>query len=177
MPGSSFVAVFNRNGGPSATAEFDSIKYTTRGAEAARHDNEVAEPIGQEILPFGHVPDKPRSTGAKTRVADVHPERAIGSPAPNLNEEVPTPATGGRDVLIEVRVMPSQGGRPRNKESYPFDTLNVAVKVAGQFEGETFLIPTDDRPEQRLAAARKRYAGKGFASRMEAGGMRVWRTR
>lgn len=80
-------------------------------------------------------------------------------------------------VLIETVPVPGRGGRQMSAEKYPFAALTPAVKQAdGSMVGPSFLIPanSDDKPENVLAAARKRHTGKTFISRKVDGGVRVW---
>lgn len=81
-----------------------------------------------------------------------------------------------RSVPVEIRAVPSRGGRPKSVERYPFATLHaIEVDARGEMSGPSFLIPEADNPENRLAAARKRYPDKRFISRRVPGGTLVWR--
>lgn len=177
--------MLNRNGGPSASAVFDSVTRTVPPALATRYGHEVAEPIGQEVLPLGDRPDAAGLTRAKirqeARAWRDDPQRPLcrveDQPASASVEDVPPRVEENCAVPIEVRPIPGRGGRPRNQEHYPFDTMNISMDSDGRMEGESFFIPEADHPERRLACARKRYQGKGFSSRKEVGGTRVWRYR
>lgn len=78
-------------------------------------------------------------------------------------------------VVVEVRDMPSRGGRPRLSEKYPFGTIAIAVEIDGRLRGDSFFIPDEDDPANQLAAARKRHKPKRFSERKEGDGVRIWR--
>lgn len=79
-------------------------------------------------------------------------------------------------VPVEIRAVPSRGGRPKSVERYPFATLlAIEIDARGDMSGPSFLIPEADNPDNRLAAARKRYPDKRFISRRVPGGTLVWR--
>lgn len=98
---------------------------------------------------------------------------------------------GTKQVLISEVAMTGRGGRPAGIEEYPFGDLTPAHKTDdGKIAGPSFFIPSDDRAEGRLAAARKRHKdanGKPalFWSRKrreqvngqgsEVEGLRIWR--
>jgi hypothetical protein len=53
--------------------------------------------------------------------------------------------------------------------------MPVTADEHGNLSGPSFLIPDDDNPARRIAAARKRHKGKVFITRLVEGGRRVWR--
>jgi len=181
-PSSSFVPVFNSNGGPSAAAALDAIGDRPTGARSASSQpGEVAELIGQEALPLGDGLQRRPSQGrslAKDDVLDLAP-----APAP---EPTPKPASepcselgnppGGAAVSVEVLAIPNRGGRRRKVERYPFATIKASRIVDGVLEGESFFIPEEEQPKRHIAVARKRYGpGRKFETRIVPGGVRVWR--
>ena len=131
---------------------------------------EVAELIGQECLSLGD--GMQRGTIAPARRSDA--EATARPPG-----DEPGDLASDTAVLIEVRRLPTRGGRRPSAEKYPFGAIGLARDAGGFLEGESFLIPYEDEPRRRIAAGRKRHKpdGKRFLTRSEEAGVRVWRDR
>lgn len=165
---------------------------SARPASTVR-SSEIAEVIGQEELPLqgasaigpsvgaarlpegvdeSSLPVQPRGSADPGYLSEgVDPHIAAGATdARSTTQETPCP------VPVEIRPVPSRGGRPKSVERYPFATLHaIEIDARGDMSGPSFLIPEADNPDNRLAAARKRYPDKRFISRRVPGGTLVWR--
>lgn len=171
--------MFNRTGGPSAAQALEGATTTENiDASSARRPEERAELIGQATLLLGD--------GLKRGVPPPHrqppQESQASEPPPGLREadrlEQPPAEPSERVVTVEVCAVPTRGGRPRSTEVYPFGTISLSRKIDGELRGESFVIPYDDHPLRRLAAARKRHkdSGKRFMARKQEAGVRIWRS-
>jgi hypothetical protein len=171
--------------GPNSTAPSANPASTARRPE-------IAEAIGQEELPLrGASAIGPPATnsepvrggeGACLTIAALITEDMTSCPQPidrqpfESAHSKATPNDLSHSVPIEIRAVPSRGGRPKSVERYPFATLPpIQIDAHGDASGPGFLIPEADGPERRLAAARKRYGDKRFISRRVPGGTFVWR--
>jgi len=179
-PNSSFVHVFNRNGGPSATEALDGTtdQPLAETAPPRAKPGEAAELIDQGILSLGDGAQRGTIEPAHERVAELPPGKPEGLEEAQPSDQVLHGSVSDNAVAIEVRRLPTRGGRrPAGNEKYPFGAIGLAREVDGFLEGETFLIPHDDEPRKRIAAGRKRHKPKRFLTRTEQQGVRVWRDR
>ena len=136
---------------------------------------------------------KPATTGRQKQTGAADPKIGKqGATAAGKQIDAVSEMRGGtKQVLISEVAMTGRGGRPAGVEEYPFGDLTPAHKTDdGKIAGPSFFIPSDDRAEGRLAAARKRHKdanGKPalFWSRKrreqvngqgsEVEGLRIWR--
>jgi hypothetical protein len=170
-PTSSLVPVFNRIGGPCAASVSDGLPLQHALSSPLFTSIEVTEVIGQEELSSRD--GLQRGKRMQSILADHKVDRSASAQRPSFppqNQEEYPP------VGVEVRSIPNRGGRRRQPERYPFSSINVARKVNGGLEGESFFIPDCDLPQRHIAVARKRYGpGRKFETRRADGGVLVWR--
>lgn len=171
--------MFNRNGGPSATEALHGAtdQPGAEGPHPTAKPREVAELIGQEVLSLGDGPQRGLVPPAREPRAEAPARAAEGLHGPPPAAEKIEASAYDNAVRIEVRRLPTRGGRRPSKEKYPFGAIGLARDVDGFLEGETFLIPHEDEPRKRIAAGRKRHKPKRFLTRSELAGVRVWRDR
>lgn len=161
------------------------------GAFPANHGPraEVAEVIGQEILPLGDCGNRaapPEALAASPRLP-VAPGQAPSGAIPGSDAARASLEPGEQlfdcnsedcaEVPVVVRVVPPRQGRPRKHEPFPFDSIAPAiVNNDGEIIGPSFFIPQLEEGVRRLAAAKKRHKNKKFISREVDAGLMIWRT-
>lgn len=129
--------------------------------------NEASKTLGKQQQAAKEAPakktrSKPATTGLgkqRQSAADAPVIEKQGASASGKATDQSTEMRGGtKQVLITEAVVTGRGGRPAGVEEYPFGELAPARKEAdGTIVGQSFFIPTSDRAEGRLAAARKRH--------------------
>lgn len=171
--------MFNRSGGPSASEALDGVTEVPISKTMSGPSGEVAELIDQGILSLGDGIQRGSTRSERKPIAEVSASEGLSEEALRLRMEQAHNSESAGMVEIEVRRLPTRGGRKAAPEKYPFGTIGIAREVNGFIEGETFLIPHEDEPSKRIAAGRKRHKlqGKRFLTRTEDKGVRVWRDR
>lgn len=157
----------------------------TEAATATRRNRsaaatEVAD--APQPSPPKRTPRAPRQSAAAAEVSEAPARQGSGTTAASLDGAI----GGTKQVLISVLEMETgKSGRKRLPEEYPFDQLTPATKTAdGKIMGPSFFIPSSDRAEGRLAAARKRHKCLFWSRKTfervtpdgpEVAGLRIWK--